>query len=114
MRAMHCASSISLVISDNVRATDTIGAGPHVLFSPPGENSNNASRVRFSFNIHNSRHNKMDMHTGYTGCKIEIDCTPMVAQQSVGLDSIPAAGMHTAPAPRLRGRSSIERLPPHP
>jgi anaerobic selenocysteine-containing dehydrogenase len=31
MRAMHCASSISLVISDNVRATDTIGAGPHVL-----------------------------------------------------------------------------------
>ena len=54
----------------------------------------------------------MDMHTGYTGYKIEIDCTPMVAQQSAGLESIPAAGMHTAPAP-LRGRSSIERLPPH-
>ena len=34
-----------LVISDNVRSTDTIGAGPHVLFPPPpGENSNNASR----------------------------------------------------------------------
>jgi hypothetical protein len=74
--------------------------------------SNNASRVKI-FNIHNSRHNKVDIHTGYTGCKIEIHCTPMVAQKSVGLDSIPAAGMHTAPAPRLRGRSSIERLPPH-
>ena len=61
----------------------------------------------------------MDMHTGYTGCKIEIDCTTMVAQvaQQSGLDSIPAAGMHTAPdryQARLPGQgSSIERLPPH-
>ena len=56
----------------------------------------------------------MDMHTGYTGCKIEIDCTPMVAQQSVGLDSKPAAGMHTAPDRRLPGQgSSTERLPSH-
>ena len=56
----------------------------------------------------------MDMHTGYTGYKIEIDCTPMVAQQSVGLDSKPAAGMHTAPDRRLPGQgSSTERLPSH-
>ena len=67
----------------------------------------------FHFNTHNSRHNKMGMHTGYTGCKIEIDCTTMVAQQS-GLDSIPAAGMHTAPDRRLPGQgSSTERLPSH-